>query len=210
MIGIKGIIASAFADLAKQGESRLSSGLKKINSTVGSKRKSDKRDARNCSFDSIYPGFQPVERFQNLVKGWRCIKEHIPHLLIIPRQFGHAWRWRCESECSRLCQIVTRPASGKEPRFPNHHSRTQGVIRQRARRFRPVRHRRHVGVVPRVMTRHRRFQIAVMLRVQDGCLFPKCPFHLQRHYLATHLRERRRQNIRQPRTHPMLAHRPLQ
>ena len=32
------------------------------------------------------------------------------------------------------------------------------------------------------MTRHRRFQIAVMFRVQDRCLFPKCPFHLQRHY----------------------------
>jgi hypothetical protein len=36
---MKGIIASAFADLAKQGESRLSSCLKKINSTTPPKCK---------------------------------------------------------------------------------------------------------------------------------------------------------------------------
>jgi hypothetical protein len=39
---MKGIIASAFADLAKQGESRLSSCLKKINSTTEIECKSTK------------------------------------------------------------------------------------------------------------------------------------------------------------------------
>src|SRR5208337_4826920 len=42
--GMKGIIASAFADLAKQGESRLSSCLKKTNSTDKTKCKPDKKE----------------------------------------------------------------------------------------------------------------------------------------------------------------------
>jgi len=38
-MGLKSVIASAFADLAKQGESRLSSCLEKINSTDETKCK---------------------------------------------------------------------------------------------------------------------------------------------------------------------------
>ena len=63
MMGLRALSRRLSPILAKWGESRLSSCLKKINSTAETKCKPGKRDERNGLSDSIYPRFQPVERF---------------------------------------------------------------------------------------------------------------------------------------------------
>jgi len=59
--------------------------------------------------------FEPAQSFQNRVKGCGLLKEHVPHLLIIPFQLRQARGWRHEPECSWHRQIVSRPTPGEEP-----------------------------------------------------------------------------------------------